>query len=369
MDAVPKNVAAAIKAGKVDLNDPANTLLLLKANAVVGVTGFFGRDGKTLTSVGIQCALCHSTVDDAFMPGIGRRLDGWPNRDLNVGAIAASAADLSAFVKLLEVDEASVRKVLLGWGPGKFDAQLNLDGKGFRPDGKTAATLIPPAFGLAGVNNHTWTGGWGTVSYWNAYVGNLEMHGRGNFYDPRLDDAAKYPVAARTRQGHTQTPARDDRITAKLPALHFYQLSLAKPITGHVRFRRTNRGILADAQLTASLATECSRCLRPMELPVEVSIEEEFLPALDMATGKPLPTEAEPDVARLTDHHEVDLTPLVRDELLLAVPFAPLHDPNCPGLCPICGLPLDEGVHDHPEDDIDPRLEALRAFKPNDEAG
>ena len=147
------------------------------------------------------------------------------------------------------------------------------------------------------------------------------------------------------------------------------ELSLAKPITGHVRFRRTNRGILADAQLTASLATECSRCLRPMELPVEVSIEEEFLPALDMATGKPLPTEAEPDVARLTDHHEVDLTPLVRDELLLAVPFAPLHDPNCPGLCPICGLPLDEGVHDHPEDDIDPRLEALRAFKPNDEAG
>jgi hypothetical protein len=227
MEAVPANVAAAIKAGRVDLNDPANTLLLLKANAVVGVTGFFEADGRRLRSIGIQCALCHSTVDDAFMPGIGRRLDGWPNRDLDVGAITASAPDLSVFVKLLEQDEETIKKVLMSWGPGKFDAQLNLDGKAFRPDGKPAATLNPPAFGLAGVNNHTWTGGWGTVSYWNAYVGNLEMHGRGVFYDPRLDDAEKYPVAARTRQGHKADA--DDRITAKLPALHFYQLSLPAP--------------------------------------------------------------------------------------------------------------------------------------------
>jgi hypothetical protein len=227
MEAVPKPVASAIKAGKVDLNEPANTLLLLKANAVVGVTGFFNPDGKTLKSIGIQCALCHSTVDNAFAPGIGRRLDGWPNRDLNIGAIVASAPDLSAFVKMLEVDEATVKKVLTSWGPGKFDAELNLDGKAFRPDGKPAATLNPAAFGLAGVNNHTWTGGWGTVSYWNAYVGNLEMHGKGNFYDPRLDDAEKYPVAARTKQGHKQNA--EDRITAKLPALHFYQLSLPTP--------------------------------------------------------------------------------------------------------------------------------------------
>jgi hypothetical protein len=90
MEAVPKNVASAIKAGKVDLDDPANTLLLLKANAVVGVTGFFDQRGKSLKSIGIQCALCHSTVDNAFLPGIGRRLDGWPNRDLNIGAIVAS---------------------------------------------------------------------------------------------------------------------------------------------------------------------------------------------------------------------------------------------------------------------------------------
>jgi hypothetical protein len=191
------------------------------------VTGFFQDDGKSLRAVGIQCTLCHSTVDDSFLPGIGRRLDGWPNRDLNVGAIIASAPDLSPFTKMLQVDEATVKKVVTAWGPGKFDAELNLDGKGFRPDGKTAATLNPAAFGLAGVNNHTWTGAWGTVTYWNAYVGNLEMHGKGNFFDPRLDDAAKYPVAARTRQGHKHD--LEDRITAKLPALHFYQLALPVP--------------------------------------------------------------------------------------------------------------------------------------------
>lgn len=227
MEAVPKDVAASIKAGRVNLDDPANTLLLLRANAVVGVTGFFNTGSNTLRAVGIQCALCHSTVDDAFLPGIGRRLDGWPNRDLNVGAIVAASPDLSAFTEMLRADAATVKRVLKSWGPGKFDAELNLDGKAFRPDGKPAATLNPAAFGLAGVNNHTWTGGWGTVTYWNAYVGNLEMHGKGNFYDPRLDDAQKYPVAARTRQGHKRDG--EDRITPKLAALHFYQLALPTP--------------------------------------------------------------------------------------------------------------------------------------------
>jgi uncharacterized protein len=146
-------------------------------------------------------------------------------------------------------------------------------------------------------------------------------------------------------------------------------LELARPIAGYVRFRRTNRGILVDASLTAGLAAECSRCLRPMEIPVEIRLEEEFLPGLDLATGKPLSTEAEPDVARLTDHHEVELGPLVRDDLLLAVPIAPVHDADCPGLCVVCGLPLDEGVHDHEVDDIDPRLEALRNFKADDAPG
>src|SRR5215207_904294 len=258
MDAVPKNVATAIKAGKVDLNDPANTLLLLKANAVIGVTGFFNQDGKSLKAIGIQCALCHSTVDNAFLPGIGHRLDGWPNRDLNIGAIVASAPDLRAFVKMLEVDEATVKKVLTSWGPGKFDALLNLDGKAFRPDGKPAATLNPAAFGLAGVNNHTWTGGWGTVSYWNAYVGNLEMHGKGNFYDARLDDAEKYPVAARTKQGHKQDA--QDRITAKLPALHFYQLSLPTPKAPANAF---DRRAAANGEKIFNAKARCGSCHVP----------------------------------------------------------------------------------------------------------
>ena len=174
------------------------------------------------------CALCHSTVDDSFAPGIGKRLDGWPNRDLNVGAIVSLSPDLSPFVKLLDVDEATVRKVLASWGPGKFDAELNIDGKAFRPDGKPAATLLPAAFGLAGVNLHTYSG-WGSVTYWNAYVANNEMYGKGVFYDPRLDDRAKFPVAARARFGHHKSFA-DDRITSKLAALHFYQLAIPAPV-------------------------------------------------------------------------------------------------------------------------------------------
>ena len=162
------------------------------------------RDGKSLRSIGIQCALCHSTVDDAFTPGIGHRLDGWPNRDLNIGAIVATAPDLSAFTEMLRSTKRPSRRCSTAGGPGKFDAELNLDGKAIRPDGKPAATLNPPAFGLAGVNNHTWTGGWGTVSYWNAYVANLEMHGKGNFYDPRLDDAEEIP-GRRADQAGPQT--------------------------------------------------------------------------------------------------------------------------------------------------------------------
>jgi mono/diheme cytochrome c family protein len=227
VNAVPQEVAEALSRGEIDLADPASTLVLLKANAVVGVTGFFSEDGETLTSVGIQCSLCHSTVDDAFAPGIGHRLDGWPNRDLNVGAIVNLAPDLSAFVEMLEVEEATVRSVLTSWGPGRYDAELSLDGKATTPDGKPATTLIPAAFGLAGVEKHTWTG-WGSVTYWNAYVANLQMHGKGSFYDPRLDDAEKFPVSARTRSGHTQ-PDGEDLVTAKLPALHFYQLSLPTP--------------------------------------------------------------------------------------------------------------------------------------------
>ena len=160
-EALPADVLQAIRRGRVNLNDPAVTLALLDLNAVVGLTGTRGPDGR-LASVGIQCSLCHSTVDNSVAPGIGRRLDGWPNRDLNVGAIIALAPDLSVVADLLQTDQATVRTVLNSWGPGKFDAQLFLDGKAFRPDGKSAATLIPAAFGLAGVNLHTYTG-WGGV--------------------------------------------------------------------------------------------------------------------------------------------------------------------------------------------------------------
>ena len=225
VDALPPELQQALQRGEVDLDDPAVTLALLKLQAVVGVTGFFDSSGG-LRSMGIQCALCHSTVDDSFAPGIGHRLDGYAARDLNVGAIISLAPDLRPVARLLGTDVATVKKVLAAWGPGKFDAELFLDGKGFRPDGKTAAVLIPPAYGLAGVNLHTYTG-WGSVPYWNAFVANLEMHGQGVFYDPRLDNAKQFPVAARNRSGHvTNSP---DLITPKLAALHFYQLALAAP--------------------------------------------------------------------------------------------------------------------------------------------
>jgi mono/diheme cytochrome c family protein len=225
VDALPRKLVEQLKRGEVDLNDPAVTLALLKLNAVVGVTGFFNEDGS-LASMGIQCALCHSTVDDSFAPGIGHRLDGWANRDLNVGAIVALAPNLQPFSDLLGVDEDTVRVVLNSWGPGKFDAELILDGKAFQPDGSSAATLIPPAFGLAGVNLHTWTG-WGSVPYWNAFVANLEMHGQGTFFDPRLNDAEKFPIAAANGFGNISNEV--DLITPKLPALHFYQLSIPAP--------------------------------------------------------------------------------------------------------------------------------------------
>jgi cytochrome c peroxidase len=226
--ALPKDLVAALQAGKVDLDSPATTVSLLKLNAVVGLTGFFDASSPGLKSVGIQCALCHSVVDNSFAPGIGRRLDGWANRDLNVGEITALAPDLSALATILGTDQDTVRTVLRSWGPGKCDAELILDGKAFRPDGKSAATLLPPAFGLQGVNLHTWTG-WGSVTHWNAFVANLEMHGKGTFFDPRLDNAEQFPIAAKNKFGHVTADPDEDRISPKLPALHYYQLSLPAP--------------------------------------------------------------------------------------------------------------------------------------------
>ena len=222
----------AIKEGHVNLNDPAVTLALLDRNAVVGVTAQRGSDGG-LATVGINCALCHSTVDNSVAFGIGRRLDGWPNRDLNVGAIVALAPDLQAIADLLKTDQQTVRAVLGSWGPGKFDAELILDGKAFRPDGRTSATLLPAAFGLAGVNLHTYTG-WGSVPHWNGLVANLEMHGQGTFVDARLNDPVRFPVAARAGFGNVRHDP--DLITSKLPALQVYQLSLSAPGPPHGSF-------------------------------------------------------------------------------------------------------------------------------------
>jgi len=253
-DAVPLDLLQKIAAGQVNLKDPANTLALLKLNAVVGVTGFFSKKDGQLEAVGIQCALCHSTVDDSFAPGLGKRLDGWANRDLDVGKIVALAPDLSSVATLLGISETMVRQVLQSWGPGKFDAQLLLDGKAFTPTGASAATLIPPAFALPGVNLHTWTG-WGSVTYWNAFVANIEMHGKGTFYDPRLDDPVKFPIAAKAGFGHIAN--EPDLITPKLPALHVYQLTLAapKPPAGSFDPVAAERG-----QALFGGKAQCSRC-------------------------------------------------------------------------------------------------------------
>lgn len=255
-DALPPALVKQIKAGKANLDDPATTLALLKLNAVVGVTGFFDKQ-ENLRSVGIQCALCHSTVNDSFAPGIGQRLDGWPNRDLNVGAIIALAPDLKVVAGLLDVDDATLRKVLNSWGPGKFDAEIFMDGKAFRPDGKSAATLIPPAFGLAGINVSTWSG-FGSVTYWNAFVANLEMHGKGTLFDPRLGNPEQYPVAAKA--GFTNVRNSPDLITSKLAALHFYQLAIPAPKPPEGSF---NEEAAIRGKVVFESKTKCASCHVP----------------------------------------------------------------------------------------------------------
>lgn len=198
--ALPPAVVAGIQNGSVDLKNPATTVALLKLNAVVGLKGTVetvnGKD--TLTRVGITCALCHSTVDNSFAPGIGKRLDGWPNSDLNVGAIIALSPAL----------DAATKAVFNSWGPGKYDPRFNLDGK-------NGPQVIPPAYGLQGLNKVTSTGDAKDLMYWNRYVGVTQMGAHGSF------------VEART--GVNVTNGTDDLISAKLPALQAYQLTLAAP--------------------------------------------------------------------------------------------------------------------------------------------
>jgi hypothetical protein len=231
------------------------TVELLRLNAVVGLTGFF--EGDALVSIGIQCSLCHSVVTDSLAEGIGRRRDGWANRDLDIGRIVALAPNLQPLADALRTDIDTVRTVLLGWGPGKFDAELILDGKGFRPDGRSAATLIPPAFGLAGVNLHTWTG-WGSVTHWNAFVANLEMHGQGTFFDPRLNDPVKFPLAM--ANGLADVRGQPDLITSKLAALHFYRLAIPSPLPSPDSF---DRSAATRGQEIFAGKADCARCHVP----------------------------------------------------------------------------------------------------------
>lgn len=252
-EALPPSVVAGITSGTISLNDPASTIALLKLNAVVGVKGNFDESG-VLKSIGITCASCHSTVDNSFAQGIGKRLDGWPNRDLNVGSIISLTDNAAPIANMLHVSEPTLRQVLSLWGPGKFPAILFMDGKAFRPDGKIAANLIPAAFGLKGVDLTTYTG-WGDISYWNAFVANLEMHGKGNFSDPRLNDPVKYPIAVENQFYNVVNSP--DLITSKLPALRAYQHSLDAPKPPANSF---DRPAAAKGKAIFLIKAKCATC-------------------------------------------------------------------------------------------------------------
>jgi mono/diheme cytochrome c family protein/cytochrome c5 len=206
--------------GQVDLTKPATTVALLKLNAVVGIKATV--EGDHIVRLGVTCALCHSNVDNSVQPGIGRRMDGWANRDLNVGAIIALSPALTA----------AQREVYSKWGPGRYDPRFNIDGK-------NTPLVLPPAYGLARIDNETYTAE-GPISYWNAYVAVTQMHGQGNFRDPRLGIAIQ------------QTP---DLVTEKLPALRAYQHSLETPRPPEGSFNRD-----AARQGQAIFARSCGEC-------------------------------------------------------------------------------------------------------------
>ena len=199
-EALPAEVVKGIQDGSISLTDPATTIALLKLGAVVGLEGTVESiDGKdTLTRVGVTCALCHSTVDDSFAAGIGKRLDGWPNRDLDPGRIISLSPALKPAQKA----------VYASWGKGKYDPRYNFDGR-------NGPQVIPPAYGLAGIHGITVTGDGNEIAYWNRYVGVTQMGGHGTFREPRL--------------GIDVSHGTDDLASSKLPALQAYQLSLAAP--------------------------------------------------------------------------------------------------------------------------------------------
>ena len=224
-DALPQSVKDALTAGQIDLNDPATTVTLLKLGAVVGLVGEVDAS-NTLTRVGTTCALCHSTVDNSFAPGIGQRLDGWPNRDLDPGAIIALSPALTAAQKA----------VYNSWGAGMYDPRFNFDGK-------NQPVVIPPAFGLREVRRELYTGD-DTVSYWNAYVAITQMHGHGRFVDARL--------------GININNTPPDRVTVPiLAALREYQFSLASPAPRATDF---DAAAAARGRVVFNGPGQCSTC-------------------------------------------------------------------------------------------------------------
>jgi cytochrome c553 len=225
-EALPQSVVDGISDGSIDLNDPMTTAALLSLDAVVGVKGSFDNDGN-LASIGVTCALCHSTVDDSFAPGIGSRKDGWANMDLNVGAILGFV-DNQALADILSVDVGTFNSVVNNWGPGRFAPVLLMDGKVTKPNGELATVVIPPAYGLQGLTHETYTG-WGEISYWNRFIGVLDMGGQGNFVDPRLNDPDKFPLAV-ARGLYDVNVQGEDLIDPKLEGLLEYQLSLLAPV-------------------------------------------------------------------------------------------------------------------------------------------
>lgn len=267
-DALPPEVTSALQAGQVDLNDPEVTIQLLKLNAVVGVIGKVAGANNQLATVGITCALCHSTVDNSIAPGIGKRLDGWPNLTLNVGAIIALSPALAS------------KSPFDTWGPGKYDARFQaFDGRGFIPlHSRSFPVVIPPAYGLQGVGFETFTGD-GPISYWNNYVGVTQMGGHGDFSDPRIGLNIK------------QMP---DLVTSKLPALREYQLSLPAPPPPAGSF---NQSAAARGASLFNGAARCATCHIPptytdvlsgsnvpfLHSPTEVGAEPEY--ASRSATG------------------------------------------------------------------------------------
>jgi len=272
-EALPQNIVDAIAAGEIDLDDPATTIALLGLDAVVGVKGNFDETGN-LASMGITCALCHSTVDNSFTTGIGKRLDGWPNRDLNVGAIIAFTKN-QPLADLLGVDITTLNNVLNGWGKGRFPAGLLLDGKATQPDGTIAANLIPPAYGLQGIEHATYTG-WGDITYWNRFVAVLEMGGQGNFSDPRLNNEMQFPIAV--ARGAFDVMVENDLVDSKLEGLREYQLSLLAPVPDENSFDEMSaiRGkILFDGKANCvSCHTGAAFADNILHTPEEIGIDD-----------------------------------------------------------------------------------------------